>query len=240
MAPSVFRVHLFFDLDGTLTDSRDGIVKCIQHAVAAMGGAVPPDESCTRYLGPPLMGTFASLLDTADAGVIDAAIAAYRERFERVGMFENHVFPGIREALTELAGAGHPLCVVTAKPATYARRILERFELLGHFRYVYGPELGDRHYTKATLVGAACAREGVAPGGAIMIGDRAEDILGGKAHGLPTIGVTWGYGGRDELAAAGADRLVDSSAALAACIASDFRTRFRSLNGELPLPDPPR
>lgn len=213
-------MHLLFDLDGTLTDSREGVVRCIQHALECMGRGVPPATALTTCVGPPLAGSFARLLETSDAALIDQAIEAYRQRFERFGMFENAVYPGIRDALTEFVTAGHNLCVVTVKPRLYARQILEYFALAGLFSAVYGPDLGDRQYTKSELIREACSGKGLAFGSGVMVGDRAEDILGAKESGLRSIGVTWGYGERAELEAAQPDRLVSSSEELVEYIRS--------------------
>src|SRR5262245_38846432 len=122
-------MHVLFDLDGTLTDSRAGIVRCIQHALLAMGRAAPPEPELTMHVGPPLSAVFATLLATADQGSIDRAIACYRERYEDIGIFENVVYPGIPDALSDLVSAGHTLALVTAKPHVYARRILEHLAL---------------------------------------------------------------------------------------------------------------
>jgi phosphoglycolate phosphatase len=213
-------MRLLFDLDGTLTDSRKGIARCFAHALAAMGRTAPPD--LTPYIGPPIADSFALLLDTSDAGDVERAIALYRERFERVGMFENALYPGIEGALAELAGDGHDLRVVTAKPRVYARRILEHFGIAGWFQGVFGPELGHRHCTKASLIRAACADGARSAASVVMIGDRADDVLGARQAGVPAIAVTWGYGDRAELADAAPDATVRTTEQLVACV------RFRS------------
>jgi phosphoglycolate phosphatase len=213
-------MHVFFDLDGTLTDSREGIVRCIQHALRELGAEVPDDAELLRYVGPPLMGTFATLLDTVDAGRVQLAIGAYRQRFERIGLFENAVFPGIQATLTALGDAGHTMSVVTSKPHVYARRILEHFGLAPLFRGVYGPELANRAYTKGTLIAEACARAGMTAGDVVMVGDRAEDILGAREQGAAAIGVLWGYGGAEELEAARPDAIVASPVDLVTSIAT--------------------
>jgi phosphoglycolate phosphatase len=152
------------------------------------------------------------LLETSDAQVIERAIAAYRRRFEQVGIFENSLYPGITEMLVALRAASHELSVVTVKPRVYARRILEHFEIAELFREVHGPALGDRRYTKESLIREACR---VAPTlTAVMIGDRAEDVRGAKTNGLGAVAVAWGYGTREELEAAQPDHIVASSGEL--------------------------
>jgi phosphoglycolate phosphatase len=204
-------MQLMFDLDGTLTDSREGVTRCIQHALIESGIAPPPIEELTRYVGPPLSDSFALLLGTSDPQRIERAIAAYRRRFEQVGMFENRLYPGIAEMLVTFGVAGHAMCVVTAKPHAYARQILEYFGIARLFCGVYGPALGAREYTKTSLIHEACMAASVRFEGAIMIGDRAEDVHGAKSNGLRSVAVTWGYGDRKELEAAQPDRIVVSS-----------------------------
>lgn len=202
-------MHLLFDLDGTLTDSREGIVRCYQHALGELGFAVPPAAELTRYVGPPLARCFAALLETNDAGMIERAVASYRTRFERRGIFENALYPGIAEALEALS-AHHTLYIVTAKPTAYAERIVEHFAIARWFRTVYGPELADRQFSKGSLVHAALKDNGVAHGSALVVGDRADDVAAARENEVRSIGVTWGYGSRDELEEAGADSLIDS------------------------------
>jgi phosphoglycolate phosphatase len=184
-------VHLFFDLDGTLTDSSLGIVRCFVHALKRVGAEVT-ELPLLVCVGPPLPVAFRTLLRSDEAQVIEQAIAAYRERFETTGMFENALYPGVRQALAELQQKGHRMRVVTAKPRPYAIRILEHFEIDRFFDAVHGPTLADRTHNKAILIGEAL-RE-VASARAVMIGDRDEDIRAAKANGNPAIAARWGYG----------------------------------------------
>src|SRR5262249_6192462 len=204
------RSHVFFDLDGTLTDPRDGIVRCIAHALATLDRPIPSDRALESFIGPPLARAFEILLDTTDAALVRSAIAAYRARFTSIGILENRVYPEIPGALEVIASRGVTLCLVTSKPTVFARRILDQFELAPYFAAVYGPDLDDTSYTKATLVGRALASERIASDAAVMIGDRADDIEGARTNGVRSVGVTWGYGSRAELEAAGADVIVDT------------------------------
>jgi phosphoglycolate phosphatase len=204
-------MHLLFDLDGTLTDSREGIIRCYQHALGELGRVVPPASDLTAFVGPPLASCFRSLLQTDDRDTIEEAVASYRRRFEERGMFENALYPGIAGALAALAGEGHQLYVVTAKPAVYATRILKHFAIDAFFQAVYGPEMGQRYFDKAALVEVALKTSGILPAAACMTGDRSDDVAAAKENGVHAIGVTWGYGGRDELTRSGADVLVDSA-----------------------------
>jgi phosphoglycolate phosphatase len=204
-------MHLLFDLDGTLTDSREGIVRCYQHALTELGHPVPPASALVAYVGPPLASCFRSLLGTDDRDTIERAVASYRRRYEERGMFENALYPGIADAVATLADEGHQLYVVTAKPAEYAARIVKHFAIDGFFQAVHGPEMGQRYFDKAALVETALLTSGIPPAAACMAGDRSDDVAAAKENGVHAVGVTWGYGGRDELMRAGADVLVDSA-----------------------------
>lgn len=211
-------MHLLFDLDGTLTDSRDGILRCFQYAFGELGADVPADSILARYVGSPLPigGCFAELLQSTDIVLVERAVAAYRRRFEPMGMFENTLYPGVEDALAALKAAGDKLHVVTAKPAVYARKIIRHFGIDCYFSSLHGPDLGARQFTKGSLIRQALGDNEAAPAEAVVIGDRATDIRGAKDNGARSIGVTWGYGERQELAEA--DHLVDSWAELVACL----------------------
>jgi phosphoglycolate phosphatase len=208
--------HLFFDLDGTLTDPAPGITGCFLHAVQSLGRSGICAAELRRFIGPPLREGFAELLETQDAALIEEAVRLYRERFATIGLYENAVYPGIELALAELCSDGFQLCLVTSKPEVYANRILDHFELRRFFRSVYGAELSGEHSDKASLIGRGLRTEGIAPAQTCMIGDRSHDILGAAAHGVFSLGVTWGYGSSDELRAAGAGELVGVVAELPA------------------------
>jgi phosphoglycolate phosphatase len=201
---------LIFDLDGTLTDPEVGITTCIQHAVQALGWASPPRESLRRYIGPPLRASFAELLETDDAATLDAALTHYRERFATTGLYENTLYPFVPGALAALRAARHRLWVATSKPTVYAQRIVEHFGLAPYVEGVYGSELTGQRSDKGELVRHLLAAERLERGLTWMIGDRSHDINGGRAHGLRTIGVLWGFGSREELTVAGADLVVDT------------------------------
>lgn len=216
-------MDLFFDLDGTLTDPARGITLCLRHALLALGRQVPPVEHLRRYIGPPLRGTFVDLLATNERAVIDAAIAHYRERFSAVGLYENEVYPDVPNGLAALREAGHQLWVVTSKPWVYACRIVEHFELTSLFRGVYGSELSGRNTDKTELIAHVLESEQLDPADARMIGDRAADIMAGRANGTGTIGVLWGYGSEEELVKAEPDIIVNSMARLSAYVAAAQR-----------------
>jgi phosphoglycolate phosphatase len=218
--------HLFFDLDGTLTDPAPGIGACFLHTARTLGLAHVCEAGAfagsglRRWIGPPLREAFVEILATRDPARVEEAVRIYRERFSTVGLFENSVYPGVPEMLQALREAGFVLSLVTSKAAVYAERIVEHFGLREHLPRVYGAELGGERSTKAELIAHALEREGLRAIDACMIGDREHDVLGAKANALRAIGVTWGYGTRAELEAAGADRVVDTREGLVAALSS--------------------
>ncbi|HUU34792.1 MAG TPA: HAD hydrolase-like protein [Vicinamibacterales bacterium] len=211
---------LLFDLDGTLTDPERGITACIQHALRALGRDVPPAATLRQYIGPPLRVSFAAMLHSDEAALLDAALAHYRERFAATGLYENEVYPFVPAGLATLRAAGHRLWVATSKPTVYARRIVDHFDLAPFFEGVYGSELTGERTDKRDLVRHIVAMEGLTPGNTWMIGDRVHDIRGGRDNGTHTAGVLWGHGSATELADAGAEVTVPSMAALVAHLAA--------------------
>ena len=198
---------LLFDLDGTLTDPKPGIVGCIRFALDQLTVTCPGDDVLAGYIGPPLRATFAKLLDTSEVRRIEEAMAFYRQRFAESGLFDNQVYEGVPAMLERAGRASAAMYVATSKPAVYAERIVKHFGLAAHFRKVYGPELDGRYDDKAQLLAHLLTEERVAPDVAVMIGDRAADVEAARANGLQSIGVLWGYGSERELVDAGADIL---------------------------------
>jgi phosphoglycolate phosphatase len=197
---------LLFDLDGTLTDNYAGIAASIRHALECLGASPPQDAALRGCVGPPLRGTFARLLDSDNPALIERAIAHYRERFADVGWRENVAYDGIADSLAALGTRGASMYVCTAKPETFARRIVEHFGFAPHFRAIYGADLAGRFDDKSALMAHLIATEAIDPAAAVMIGDRHHDICAARANGVRAIGVLWGYGSREELA--DADRLI--------------------------------
>jgi phosphoglycolate phosphatase len=203
-------MNLFFDLDGTLTDSKPGIVASIRHALRAVDVEPPPDDEIARLIGPPTQDAFARLLGTTDRASIDRAVQAYRDRFASVGMFENSVYPGVLDGLGALRARDFDMWVVTSKPQVYAQTIVEHFGLRGFFREVYGPELSGERSDKGELIAYILGVERLRTADTWMIGDRMHDIVGAKKNGVHAAGVLWGYGSREELRDAGADVLYEA------------------------------
>jgi phosphoglycolate phosphatase len=210
---------VLFDLDGTLTDSRAGITACIRHALDRLGHACPDDEALAIYIGPPLRGTLSTLLGTTDTTLIETAVGHYRTRYEAVGLFENRVYDAVPAMLDAIARRGHPMAVATAKMRHTATRIVEHFALARHFTGVYGAEPGGRFDAKIDLLAHLIGAGVIRPEAAVMVGDRASDIVAAKINGIRSIGALWGYGEPGELADAGADMLCESPEALPDCLA---------------------
>ena len=205
---------VFFDLDGTLTDSSPGILAGAAYALTALGRPTRPEEVPTEVISPPLYDFF-----TGRYGLNDAdgrrAVAAYREYYAEEGIFKNRVYDGIPEMLDRLRGGGLRLYIATGKPHPYANRIAEHFGLSPYLCGVYGAEFDGTRGDKAELLAYALEREGIAPKTAVMVGDRRYDVLGALGTGVLPIGVLWGYGDRRELTEAGAMRVVLTPAELA-------------------------
>ncbi|MEM9530191.1 MAG: HAD hydrolase-like protein [Pseudomonadota bacterium] len=196
---------VFFDLDGTLTDPAEGIVRCIEHALEGMAQPIPDGAVLKSLIGPPLRASFVDLVGDQDA---DEGVRRYRERFGDVGWAENRVYDGIPETLKDLAAAGIRLYVATSKPQVFAERILEHFELAPYFDQIFGSELDGTRSRKEELLAYAKSAVGLA-GPGIMVGDRRFDVEGALANQLLPVGVTYGFGSRAELESAGAAALVD-------------------------------
>jgi phosphoglycolate phosphatase len=209
-------MNLLFDLDGTLTDPREGITKSLNFALAKAGHGERDPDTLLRYIGPPLNETFRDLLDTDDPDLISLAVAYYRERYFDVGWQENAIYPGVFALLHGLRERGHRLYVATSKRDDIARRILAHFELDSMFVAIYGADV-DR--SKDDLVAALVADRRLDPAMSVMIGDRMHDVRAGLANGVQSIGVLWGFGSADELTNAGAAYLTASMSELETVIA---------------------
>ncbi|MFT7653372.1 MAG: phosphoglycolate phosphatase [Limisphaerales bacterium] len=197
---------MFFDLDGTLTDPKQGITKSIQHALTQLGRPVPSTDELRWCIGPPLHASFVSMVGVELA---DQGLALYRERFSEKGWRENMPYEGVENALSTVFESGAFLYVATSKPLVFAERILNHFELAHYFQRVFGPGLDDKLADKTTLLEFALS-EVKLHSIAVMIGDRSHDVIGANNNGMQAIGVSYGYGSVDELNKAGAVRIAHS------------------------------
>ena len=215
--PNIAQPVVLLDLDGTLTDSAPGIVNCLRYALDALGYEHPDDDTIRTFLGPPLAVTFRDHFGMDDA-TVPLAIATYRERYHDVGLFENDVYDGIPAMLDELNAAGLTIAIATSKPTYSATRILKHYGLDQHLAYIGGAELDGSRDSKALVIEHVLEELNLDPanGGIVMVGDREHDIRGAAQHGIPGIGVLWGYGSQEELEIAGAMSVAASPQALTA------------------------
>ena len=198
---------ILFDLDGTLTDSGEGIINCVIYALERFGLPIPPRDSLRYFVGPPLHESFIRQGIPADRA--EEAVAVYRERYVPTGMFENTPYPGVRQLLEALQAQGHTLYVASSKPEWMCVEILKHFNLDGHFDMICGATMDTSRTNKEAVI-AYLLKQNDTTEKIIMVGDTKFDVLGAKAHGIPTIGVSWGYGKVQEMLDAGAVAIVDS------------------------------
>jgi phosphoglycolate phosphatase len=202
--------NIFFDLDGTLTDSKEGIIKCFDYAMEKLGYPVPEGFNVNDCLGPPLRLSFRRLLNSNDETLIERAVAIYRERFSTIGLFENKVYPQIPELLSALRENSLKLYIVTTKPKVFAERIIEHFQLTHRFDAIYGTELNGQFDNKADLIEFILRTRQLGAEETVMVGDKREDIAAGKANRTGTIGVTYGYGSLREITESAPDEICGS------------------------------
>lgn len=191
--------NILIDLDGTLTDPKEGIHRSIRFALEKLGQPIADNVDLDWTIGPPLKASLAKLLNTQDDVLAEQALAAYRERFSVTGLFENEVYPKVAETLQQLQAQGFSLFLATAKPTIYAKQILVHFELSQYFTEMYGSELTGERTNKADLIAYILDQEKLNAQECIMVGDRQYDIIGARANGIETIAVDYGYGVAEEL-----------------------------------------
>lgn len=204
---------ILFDLDGTLTDSADGIIRSIQYALDSLGIPGGEDPGFLRqFVGPPFLEAVKELLGLEEDKAQEA-LARYRERYNREGWKENTVYPGIVSLLEGLCQAGKRLLVATSKPERISKEILRHFQLDKYFEHICGDSPGHTRPTKAHVISYALSLAGIQEAGigkAVMVGDRRYDVEGAHTAGIPCIGVLYGYGSRDELERCQAEAIVQT------------------------------
>ena len=205
--------YLLFDLDGTLTDPMVGITSSVQYALEKFGIHVRYLKELIPFIGPPLAESFQKFYGFSKEDA-ERAIQYYREYYAPKGIFENEVYEGISEMLARLTEAGFTLLVATSKPTVFARKVLKHFGMEDYFSFVGGSELDGSRTKKAEVISYILKTCGIEAKEAIMIGDRRHDIEGGKACGLESVGVLYGYGTEQELTEAGADHIIRTVAEL--------------------------
>jgi phosphoglycolate phosphatase len=200
---------ILFDLDGTLTDSGEGITKCVQYALRSFGIEKDPSELYS-FVGPPLLENFMQTCGFTRAQAEQAA-EKFRERYAPIGIYENRVYDGIRPLLQTLHQEGRRLCLATSKATFFATQIMDKFELTPYFDLIVGSEMGHERVHKNEVIDEVLRRLDVSPEEkkqTVMIGDRRYDIEGAVTCGLDSIGVYYGYANPGELEAAGATWIV--------------------------------
>lgn len=203
---------ILFDLDGTLTNSKEGITKCVQYSLKHFEIDEPDLDKLTCFIGPPLLNGFMEEYGF-DEKKSRLAVEKYRERFSEIGLFENEVYTGIEDLLKELTNQGKVLAVATSKPGVYTERILGKFNLRKYFKVVVGSELDGTRNNKGEVIEEVLKQLKLSKEellATIMVGDRNHDIIGAKSCGIPCIGVEFGFAEENELKLAGADYIVDS------------------------------
>lgn len=198
---------VFFDLDGTLTDSGEGITRCARLALEHFGIEVEDQSGLRAFVGPPLRESFPKFGVPRDR--VEEAVAVFRGRYNTVGKFENVPYEGVFQMLETLRARGCRLFVATSKPEVTAREVLEKFRLSQYFEIICGATMDGTRDSKESVIRYLLEQTGDA-GAAVMVGDTAYDVIGARALGIDTIGVTWGFGSGSEMLEAGAVKLVDT------------------------------
>ena len=204
--------YIFFDLDGTLTDSAEGIIKSVEYALNKFGIIVKDQSELRRFVGPPLLPAFMEFYGLSEEDS-KKAVTYYRERFSDKGIFENAVYDGIPELLEHLQSKEFKLIVATSKPEPFATRITDHFDLTKYFSYIAGATFDGKISTKTQVIEYAISAANIKnKKEIIMIGDRYHDIEGAKNIGIDSIGVVYGYGSREEFEATGATYIAETPA----------------------------
>lgn len=202
---------ILFDLDGTLTDPKEGITKCVQYALKHLGIVEDDLRQLECFIGPPLREQFMERYGF-DQEKSNFAVEKYRERFSTTGLYENKIYPGIKDLLEELKSSGRVMALASSKPTIYCEKILEHFEIAQYFQVIVGSELDGQRTDKAQVVEEALNQlllQEKEKDHVVMVGDRRHDIVGAKKNGVYTIGLRLGYAEEGELEKAGADKIAE-------------------------------
>ncbi|MGH8435315.1 MAG: HAD family hydrolase [Pseudomonas sp.] len=192
--------NILFDLDGTLTDPREGITRSIQFALAKLGIDEPDLRELEHFIGPPLLQAFMQFYAFDEAKAWQA-LGYYRERFQVSGLYENLMFAGVDELLALLQSQGRTLYIATSKPQVFAHEIARHFDIAKYFKVIYGSELDGTRTNKIELIQHLLTQEQLEPTQTLMIGDRKHDLIGARSNGLDCVAVGYGFGSHEELQA---------------------------------------
>lgn len=202
--------YILFDLDGTLTDSKEGITKCVAYALEYFGIKTEDYNDLCKFIGPPLLKSFMEFysMDEKSAAI---AVKKYRERFSVKGLYENRVYEGIEDVLKLLKEQNRELIVATSKPEVYAKQILKHFGLDRYFSFIAGSEFDGRRTKKGEVIAYALEQCHISDKeNVLMIGDREHDIIGAKENNIDVMGVLYGFGNREEFEKNKADYIVET------------------------------
>lgn len=202
--------YLFFDLDGTLSNSEEGILNAVAYALKKVDFPIPPRKDLRFFIGPPLSRSFAKLC-SVDEKTAKEYVENYREYYRDKGIFECSLYGGIPALLADLSAAGAKLVLATCKPTVLSARVIEHFGLSPYFEMISGPEFDGTRGEKHEVIAYAMEKLQISdPSSVLMIGDRSDDVLGAKKNGISACGVLWGFGTKEELETAGASALLPS------------------------------
>lgn len=203
------QTYLFWDLDGTLTDSGPGIINSVKYTLRKMGKEIPSEETLRKFIGPPLSYSFQEYCNMSEEEA-QLGVKTYREYYAVTGLFENKVYEGIEPVLKKLQKLGKKLVVATSKPEKFSVQIIEHFGMDGYFEVIAGSSMDESRNTKEAVIRYAMQQLGIEePQEVLMIGDRKHDVQGAKQCGIDCIGVLWGYGSEKELKSAGAVAVIE-------------------------------
>lgn len=191
---------ILFDLDGTLTQSGEGITKSVQYALEKLGKPEPDLKKLEVFVGPPLLQQFMKYAGLDEETAVKA-VEYYRERYTDVGIFENRPYPGVEEMLEGLKRKGYILAVASSKPERFVHKILDHFHLTGYFQEIVGSEMNGGRTSKAEVIEEALSRLHMSGcrKDVIMVGDKEHDVLGAREAGISCVAVSYGYGTEEEL-----------------------------------------
>ena len=210
---------ILFDLDGTVTDSQEGIINCLKYALNNMGIDEKNEKNLRRFIGPPLIDGLIQYYNMTE-DIASKALSFYREKYSVEGIFQNKLYEGIDKMLEKLKANGKKTALATSKPQVYAERILEHFGVFDYFDIVVGAELDGTRNDKSEVI-AEVLRIADNFQNAVMVGDRFYDIVGAKKNRIPCIGVTYGFAPDGELERYGADKIVNSVGELCELLLKD-------------------
>lgn len=203
---------ILFDLDGTLTESGEGITKSVQYALEKLGQPEPDLKKLEVFVGPPLLQQFMKYAGLDEETAVKA-VEYYRERYTDIGIFENEVYPGVEDMLDKLRGKGYILAVASSKPERFVKKVLDHFDLTKYFQEIVGSEMNGGRTSKADVIEEALDRLHMADHReqVVMVGDKEHDVFGARKAGLQCLAVSYGYGSEEELKNANPLKIADSA-----------------------------